>query len=67
MLPHQIQGQRFSDLLNFSHILHGQILRDGNFVVGAERKVRNRKLHNPHYSFSSANVLIIINTSAFQP
>jgi len=56
MLPRQNQGQLLGDLANFSRALHGQTLHDRNFVVGAERRARNLKLHNPHYSFNSAYV-----------
>jgi len=67
MFPRQNQGQMFSDLVNFLRVLHGQTLHDGNFVVGAERGVKNRKLHNCQFSLNAAYVLIIINTNAFQP
>jgi len=53
--------------VNFSRVLHGQALHDGNFVVGSERSVRNRKLHNSRYSFNAACVLVIMNTIVFQP
>ena len=67
MLPRQNQGQIFSDSVNFSRVMCGQTLHDGNFVVGAERGARNRKLHNSHCSFNAAYVLIINNINAFQP
>ena len=52
-------------MVNFLRLLLDQTLHDGNFVMGAERRVRNRKFRNPHYSFNSAYVLLITNTIFF--